>query len=132
MRANRRPVDRRGVAATELALLLPVLTLVLFIGADYARLFYALATLGDSARAGALHYAMHPSAAQTAVEQAALADASNLAPTPTVTTGGGTITGGHAYVQVTVSYSFQTLIPQPGITSPITLSRTVVMLANPF
>ena len=128
---GRRRSRRRAAAALELALLLPTLCFLCLIATDYPRLFYSLATLSDCARAGAMYYATHSTATTAAIQQAALADATNLSPAPTVTTASGTDSSGNAYVQVTVSCTFRTLTANPAIPSPVTLSRTFVMMPNP-
>jgi Flp pilus assembly protein TadG len=139
---NRRRVRRSGAALIELALVLPALAGVCGISADYSRLFYSLATLSDSARAGAVYAATHPGASTATIQNIALADASNLSPQPTVTSTFGTDASGNATVQVTVSYTFQPLLPNPSVPSqgstlwtifnaPTPLSRTVVMMVNP-
>jgi Flp pilus assembly protein TadG len=133
---------RSGAALIELALLLPALAGVCGIAADYSRLFYALATLSDSARAGAVYAATHPGASAAMIQQVALKDTTDLSPQPTVTSTGGTDGSGNATVHVTVTYTFQPALPNPAIpsrestlwtifNSPTTLSRTVVMMVNP-
>jgi hypothetical protein len=59
------------------------------------------------------------------VSQAALADASDLSPAPTVTSTSGTDASGSAYVEVTVSFDFQTLTNYPGVPATMTIARTV-------
>jgi Flp pilus assembly protein TadG len=119
---------KRGVAATELALILPVLGFLCLLAIDYSRLFYTLATLSDCARAGAYYYATTSTATTTSIQQAALNDASNLTPTPTVVSTTGTDSGGNVYVQVTVSTTFTTIANFPGITTSTVLSRKVTMI----
>ena len=123
---------RRGLAATELAILMPVFGFLVGVVADYSRLYYALATLSDTARAGAVYYATNYSTATTAtVKSVAQADATNLATAPTITSTTGTDTSGNLYVKVTATYTFTTLFPHPSIPSPVTLSRKVIMMVNP-
>ena len=123
---------RSGLAATELALALPVLALLFQLTADYSRLFFALATLSDAARAGAMYYATTTTATAPQIQAVALADASDLtSPTPTVVSTTGTDSAGNATVKVTVSCSFTTLTPLPGVASPITLTRSMTMMPNP-
>ena len=123
--------SRSGAAAVELALLLPVFCYICVAATDYSRVFYVLATLSDSARAGAIYYATRPSATNSGIQQAALADASDLNPAPTITTATGTDASGNAYMQVTAAYQFTTLMPYPGIPSTVNLSRQVTMMPNP-
>ncbi|WP_435016322.1 TadE/TadG family type IV pilus assembly protein [Tundrisphaera sp. TA3] len=118
---------------TELALMLPVLCLIMVITIDYSRLFYALSTITDCARDGALYFANHPTAPASSIQQAALADAVNLTnPAPTVATSGPTTSGaGYTTVQVTVNYRFTTLFNYPGVPRETNLSRKVVMMVTP-
>ena len=100
------PPRRAGAAAVELVLMLPMLGFVCLATIDYSRLFYAWATLADCARNGAL-FASDSSFATsttfTTVQQAALADASNLSPSPTIASASGVDSGGNSYVEVTAS-----------------------------
>jgi Flp pilus assembly protein TadG len=125
---------RRGAAALELVLLLPMLCFIGLASIDYSRLFYAWATLADCARNGAL-FASDPSFATstnfTTIQQAAQADATNLSPLPTVTSTTGNDSNGIAYVKVTVTYTFQTVVSYPGIPSSVTLTRALQMAATP-
>ncbi len=125
---------RRGAAAVELVLVLPVLCLVCMIAIDYARLFYAWALIADAARNGALYASDSSLATSTtlgSIQNAALATTTNLSPTPTVANTSGTDGYGVSYVEVTVNYQFSTLISYPGIPSSVALSRTVRMAATP-
>jgi Flp pilus assembly protein TadG len=150
---------RRGVAAAELALLAPVLTFVLLMTVDFGRLCYAYITLATCARNGAI-YASSNSAALTESPYysssntfaqntlaAAQADASNLSSLPTIPTHGlqycSTYSGTYTdydgskngttdgYVQVTVNWTFNTIVTYPGIPHSMPLSRTVTMRLLP-
>jgi Flp pilus assembly protein TadG len=117
---------RRGVAAVELAVLLPFLAFMFVIAVDWARAFYYSIAVTNCARNGALYMSQQQSAATTSspytdsgyvnlyvnsgtpVDAAALADAPGLTPTPTVTSTTGSDSYGN-YVEVTVSYPFQTV-----------------------
>src|SRR5262245_48086504 len=85
---------RRGATAVEMALLVPVLTLLLILGVDFARAFYFYVTITNCARNGALYAADPTSPSQShyaSLSAAALADwPSGLSPNPTVT---GPVTG---------------------------------------
>ncbi len=120
----------RGAAAIEMALLLPPLAFLAVATVDFGRVFYATSTISNCARNGAF-YASDPLYSSTSpyasIQQAALADAGNLTPTPTVTTASGTDTMGNAYESVTVTYQFSTIFTYPGIPSSSTISRTVQM-----
>jgi Flp pilus assembly protein TadG len=122
--------DRRGAAVVELAALLPLLIFLFVISVDLARVYYYSVTLTNSARSGAM-YASDPSASSespfASAQEAALADATNITPTPVVTTAQGADSAGTAYVECTVAYTFQTLTGFPGIPNQINLTRTVRM-----
>src|SRR5688572_33369045 len=92
-KAARRFVSpRRGAAVVELALLLPLLVFLFLVAADFARVFYYSLTLTNCARAGAL-YASDPATMLESpypnVQAAALADAANITPKPTITQSSG-------------------------------------------
>jgi Flp pilus assembly protein TadG len=160
--------NRNGTAAVELALLLPLLTFLLVIGIDFARVFHYSQIVENAARNGAI-YASNPLApaysyyggatattdaqAVAALASAALADAGDLSPQPTVTSNPQylypltamtnysnplsetnyypTDSAGNYYVQVTVSWTFGTLTGYVGVPSTVTLSRTVQMRVAP-
>lgn len=125
---------RRGVASVELAVVLSTLVFICIATCDYARSVYDAVTVANCARNGALYACDSAFASQTpytSIQQAALADAGNLSPAPTVSSTTGTDSGGNRYVQVTVSYSFQGTINYPGIPSSFTISRTVMMAVSP-
>jgi Flp pilus assembly protein TadG len=132
-RACRQGRDRRrGVAAVELAVLLPFLAFLLVITIDFSRIYYVTLTLNNCARNGALYACDNPTNAAdtTGIQNAALADASNLTPAPTVTSITGTDSDGQ-YVEVTVSYQFHTITNYPGVPSTVNITRTVHMRVSP-
>ena len=129
---KRRKAARRGMAALELALMAPVLCFICMATVDYARLFYARSTIADCARNGALYgsdSSFASSTSFTSIQQAALADASNLSPAPTVQS--ATDATGTSWVQVTVTYTFSSLVTYPGIPATTTLTRTSRMAITP-
>ena len=129
---GKRRSARRGAAMAELAILLPVLCLVMLITIDYSRLFFALSTITDCARDGAIYFSDDTSASASAIRQAALADAGDLTnPSPTVSTSGPTTSNGYTTVKVTVNYTFTSLVDYPGIPHTTNLSRSVVMMVAP-
>ena len=117
---------RNGAQVVELALLLPLLAFLFVIVIDWARIFYYSITVNNCARNGAMYMACQQSAKTTTspytdsglvnlyvnsvnpVTDAATADAPNLSPIPTVNSSTGSDTYG-SYVEVTVSYTFQTV-----------------------
>jgi Flp pilus assembly protein TadG len=126
--------DRQGTAAVELAVLLPFLAFLFAIAVDFARVFYFSQIVENCARQGAL-YASDPKAPAsnlyTSVTNAALADASNLSPQPTVASTTGTDGAGNGYVAVTVNWTFHTITSFPGVPSSVNLSSTVQMRSAP-
>lgn len=126
-----RPHPRRGSAAVELALLLPLLSMLFVFTVDFARLYYHYCIVTNCARNGALYLSdptTMPESPYTDVTAAALADAADLSPQPTVTWGTGT---NSSYIQVTVVYPFTTITNYPGLSNPINLTRTVQMRVAP-
>jgi hypothetical protein len=137
MKARRCVDKRRGLAAVELAMLLPLLIFCSMAVVDFARLIYAQVTLQNCARNGAIYefYAKSgfslPST-WTSLSNAATADASNLtvgnitasASTPGLST--------NNYVTVTVSYpytltSISSVWGSGSFPGSITLTQTATM-----
>jgi Flp pilus assembly protein TadG len=121
---------RRGAVVVELAVLLPLLAFLFIITIDFARVFYFSVTLQNCARGGAL-YASDPYVADespfASAHAAALADAKNLVPAPTITQSNGTDASGRRYVEVQAAYTFKSIISFPGIPAQVNLSRKVRM-----
>jgi Flp pilus assembly protein TadG len=119
---------RRGVAAVEFALLLPVLMLLFVLAVDFSRVYYSALTVTNCARAGAI-WASDPQTQSespfASLSAAALADASDLSPTPTVTSATGTDSLGQSYVEVTVTYNFKSISNYLGSQGDVTLARKV-------
>src|SRR5262245_46905510 len=131
---NKMTTRRNGAAAVELAILLPLLAFLFVIAVDYSRLFYYSLTVANCARNGAL-YGCDPtqdgiSSPYSSIQQAALADATSLSPTPTVTSTYGSDSSGN-YVEVTVTYQFHTITNYPGVSNTVDISRTVRMMMIP-
>ena len=131
----RRPTSRRvsrrsGTAVVELALLLPLLVFLFLVAADFARIFYFSLTLTNCARAGALYAsdpATMPESPFANVQAAALADATNLSPQPSITQTMAADGAGRSYVEVTAAQTFSTITGFPGIPKTVQLRRTVRM-----
>ena len=125
---SRKHVTRRGVAAIELAVLLPMLAVLLVIAVDWARIFYFAVTIENCAHNGAL-YASDPytivRSPYANITDAALADAPNLTAQPTVTSKIDVDGQGRSYVDCTVTYQFNTLTRIPLVPQTTTLTRTV-------
>jgi Flp pilus assembly protein TadG len=119
---------RRAAATVELAVLLPFLVFLFVLAVDWARVFYYSTIITNSARQGAL-YAGDPvrqsQSPYASVSDAALADASDLQPPPTVTTVNGVDAWGNSYVDVTVNWQFATVTNYPVVGQSVQLSRTV-------
>jgi Flp pilus assembly protein TadG len=113
--------------------LLPFLAFVVVAAVDYGRISYAYQTVINSARNGGVYGSSSTSHSTdtTGIQNAALADASNLTPAPTVTSTTGTGSDGNPYVQVTVTYAFNTITNFPGIPSTTNLKHTVQMRVAP-
>jgi Flp pilus assembly protein TadG len=127
---------RQGVAAVELAVLLPLLVFLLMIAIDYARIFYYSLTIENCARNGAV-FACNASNYQmpySSIAQAAIADGTNLNPpltTSNVTVANGTDANNNPTVTVTVNYTFQTITGYPGLPTTVNLARSVEMRVAP-
>jgi len=122
------------VAAVELALLLPFLIFLFVIAVDWARVFYYSVTVTNCARNGAMWLSLtgtQGNSTYTNVTQAALADAPNVSPAPTVTTASGSDASG-PYVACTVTYPFHTVSNLPGVPSTTNITRTVRMSVGPM
>ena len=129
-----RAKSRRAAAAVELALLLPVLTFLLIISVDFARLYYHYLTITNCARNGAVWLA-DPVAQSTSkyvtVDAASRADATNLDSSKlTVSSKTGVGADGNPYAEGTVSYQFPLITTYLGFNAQ-TLSRTVRMRTAP-
>jgi Flp pilus assembly protein TadG len=143
---------RPGVAAVEFAVLLPFLAFMFVIAVDWARVFYYSIAVENCARNGALYMSQQGSAktisspytdsgyvnlyvtSKSPVTAAALADAGDLSPTPTVASSSGS-DGNGPYVEVTVSYPFQTVssfsVGIFSVPSKTDVTRTVRMYVPP-
>lgn len=133
---NRPAARRRGAAAIEFAIVLPMLMLLLLGGADFGRCFHSAMAITNAARAGAEYGAMHPFdtssqvAWQTGVQQAAINELSGspLFNVGQLTVASSSITeaDGSRRVQVQVAYPFRTIFTW-FYAPTITLQQTVVM-----
>ena len=125
---------RSGSSAVELAITLPLLTFVFAIGVDFTRIFYYSQIVENSARNGAI-YASDPKAPAanlySSISQAALADAADLSPAPTITSASGTDAAGNATIAVTSTWSFGSIMNYAGVPKTVSLSRTVTMRVAP-
>ena len=123
-----------GVAVVELAVLLPFLAFITVIAIDWARIFHFTLTLNACARNGALYASDSVLAKQSPyadVSGAALAEAPNLNPRPTVAATYGE-EGGFAVVDVRVSMPFNTITNFPGVPASQIIAHTVRMRMAPI
>jgi Flp pilus assembly protein TadG len=118
---------RRGIASTELALLLPFLCTLFVVTIDYSRIFYYSVTVTNCARNGAVYGSANTTCAldSTGITSAAQMDAGNLNTKLMQVTPKTDSNTSPTYVDVTVTYPFTTLTKYPGIPNSVTLSRTI-------
>jgi Flp pilus assembly protein TadG len=126
--------ERNGVAAAELAILLPFLLLMFGVALDFCRVFYASQTIQNCAYAGSLYASAAVSSrpdvatASAAAQDAALAEAVSL--NPALPPGNITTTIANGTATVTVSYDFPLLTSVMG-SKTLTITRTVSMATVP-
>jgi Flp pilus assembly protein TadG len=110
--------------------LLPLLVFLFVITVDFARVYYFSLTLQNCARAGAM-YASDPGVANespfASTEEAALSDATNLSPAPTITQTSGTDASGRLYVEVSAAYSFKSITGYLGLPELMNITRSIRM-----
>ncbi len=128
VRTRRRNHARRGIAAVELASLLPVILFLTLASIDFSRVVYALVTLQNCSRNGALYEfntAAGYGSTYTSLTQAVTADSGGLTlGTPTAYSPG--FGNNNNYVTVTVSCQFS-LISIPSISGLPALSGTMTL-----
>jgi Flp pilus assembly protein TadG len=121
--------------------LVPFLTFVFVIAVDYGRVFYYSMTVQNSARKGALYGSQDAahSADTSGIKTAALADATDITEPsdgasssgPGVSSTTGTDSNGSPTLNVTVTYTMNTITKYPGVPDSVSLSRTVSMRVLP-
>jgi Flp pilus assembly protein TadG len=123
-----------GLAAVELAFLLPLLGMLFVIALDYSRIFYFTVTVTNCARNGAIYGSQNPTAAndKSGIKGEAQKDAANLTLASLNVTSATDSSTSPTYVDVTVSYPFATLTNYPGIPSSSSIVRTVRMTVTPW
>ncbi|MCI0358785.1 MAG: pilus assembly protein [Planctomycetaceae bacterium] len=116
-----------------MAVLAPLLVFLFIIAVDFARVYYYSQTLTNCARSGAF-YASDPWTASespfTSTQDAALSEARNIDPPPTITERTGANGSGHAWIEVSAEYKFATITGFPGIPNEVNLKRTVRMYVS--
>lgn len=124
--------DERGAAAVEFALVLPIVLLLLFGIVEFGRGYNAKITLTHAAREGARAAAIGDDDVLATVQNAAEPLLSISGDEVTVTDADGntisTCTSGP--VTVTVSETYDIILPIPGLGSSITLSSKGTMRCN--
>lgn len=148
MKVQRRRPDRRGTAAMEFALALPVL-LVLIVGtAEIGFAVYEAMQVYNSVEAGALYAAKNGydvTGISNAVVNATSTTGITAAPAPTqfcgcpsaggvvTATCGATCTGGGTagtYVRISAAYTHQTILSYPTFGLPTTLTAQSIVRLN--
>ncbi len=133
MRPSLRRIIRgkRGQSLVEFALIAPVLIILMLGTIDYGRVYFAYVSVTNGARNGA-HFASDSSTAAQdtdGIRTAVLGDTSDLLDTssenPAVVVATGTDSQGRLYADVTVSYTFSTIFPWPGLPTSMNVERTV-------
>jgi Flp pilus assembly protein TadG len=121
---------RRAAAATELAVVLPFLTLVFAATLDFARVYSAAQTVDQCASAGAMYAcgaAWVPGSEDTAtrVKYAACAEGASLS--PALQASNVTVAIATKTVTVTVEYDCEMITPFLNTSKKVHLTRTVTM-----
>jgi Flp pilus assembly protein TadG len=131
-RSNAHP--RRGAAAAEFALLLPLVCVLFVITVDYSRAFYYSIAVSNCAREAALYGSLNPTTANdtTAIEAAAKREPGNLTVSSITVTSTTDSATSPTYVTVTVTYPFTTITRFPGVATTTTLKSVVKMTVTPL
>jgi Flp pilus assembly protein TadG len=130
-------LPRRGAAAVEMALVLPLILLLAFAVADFGRVVHAYLVVSNAARCGAEYGSMHEFTVYTrssweaqirSVMEGEMSglqgfSATNLQSTYTTTTD----SDGLFQVRVGATYPFTTIVSWPGIPAQVLLSHQVEM-----
>jgi Flp pilus assembly protein TadG len=128
---------RRGAAAVELAVLLPLLLFMSMVIVDFSRLVYAQVTIQNCARNGATYEFCAAAGTSltspwSSLSAAVTADAANLTVANITCSASSPGSSTNNYVTVTVTYPF-TLISlgalgkEPAIPTSLTLTQTATM-----
>jgi Flp pilus assembly protein TadG len=125
---------RKGAAAVELALLLPLLCFLFVITVDFARVIYFTIIVTNCARNGAMYGCNTPTTANdtSGIQTQSQMDASNLDLTQLNVSSSTDSSSNPTYVSVTVTYPFSTITNYPGVPSKMTITRTVQMRVAPL
>lgn len=126
--------NRPGVAATELAILLPFLCFLFVLAIDFGRIFYVSITIENCARNGAFYACTDPTAANdsTSISTVAKKDAGNLTASKVTVSSSTNSSTNPTTATITVSYPFTTITTYPGVPHTLTISRTVKVNVSPW
>ena len=126
--------QRRGTAAVELAIFLPVLAFLFVIAVDFGRIFYFSLTVTNCARNGAMYGGQKPANALDSAEivVAAKKDVGTLNVEQLYVTSAVNNTTSPTTLSVTVAYPFRTITGYFGIPNLVTLTRTVQVNVAPL
>ena len=120
-----------GQSAMEFALLAPILLILMLGVVDFGRVYFAYISVTNGARNGA-HFASQGTGAAADIDgirAAAIVETSDLLNTsetnPDVSVATGTDSQGRLYADVTMTYTFSSIFPWPGLPSSIDVDRTV-------
>jgi hypothetical protein len=135
VRARQRREHRRGAAAAEVALLLPVLVFCSMMAVDFARIAYVQLALQNCARNGALYEFYKQAAFPLPTGWTSLSNAVNADAPPgaTVSATAATVTlNTYTYITVTATTTFTPIaLPSmhglPSLPGSVTLSQTATM-----
>lgn len=129
--------QRRGTAAVEFAVVLPILVTLLLGATDFGRFSYSAIAVANAARSGAAYGSMNPFTTsslavwQAAVKQAAIDELSQASAFDTskltVTVTSTVESSGMRRVSVQTTYPFKTKVNWLFIPSSFNLTHTVVM-----
>lgn len=129
--------QRRGVAATEFAIVLPVLLLLVIACTDFGRMGHVYVAISNAARVGAEYGATHQFTDHTRdawedniraavieeIQQILDFDEDNLQ----IDLATSTDSGGSTRVQVYAMYRFETVVDWPGLPHELELQRSISM-----
>jgi Flp pilus assembly protein TadG len=122
-----------GVAASELALILPLFVLLFVFAVDFGRVFYVEYIVVHAARCGAIYGSSNPSCAKdtAGIQLKVQAEAKDLeAQLLQVTSISGTDSAGNPCVDVTVNYPFK-MITNYLISTELNVAGKIRMRVRP-
>jgi len=132
--ARARPAHRRGLAAPELALALPLIMFLFLLTVDFSRIYYYTVIVSNCAGNGAIYGGANPAAANdtNGIKTAAGRDATNLVAANLNVNSATDSSTAPTYVDVTVTYPFTTFANYPWIPRNYTITRKVRAYVSPW